>query len=266
MKKRSEFMAPFTANPLRGFVALLFVCCLLLLQGQRQGLAREAEAEEDAEEQKEKAEKRPTFSCLYWEGSPPEQLYFQHGEVFHPIEFMGAGRTKDYPIPQGMTSFGLHRDTRFPVEGKPPYDLLARASIPQARKVLFVVIPFGDDEEFPEYKVVAMDDSLEAFPPGTFRFVNFVPESLFVKCGETTEKIVASGMTVIRASGIPNGGFVPFVIGNAKRQKIFGTRIFGQPSGRELVFISPPKKAGGVPRVKFISQIITLPPPKPTQS
>ncbi len=165
-----------------------------------------------------------------------------------------------------MTSFELHRDARFPVEGKPPYDLLATASVPLARKVLFVVIPFGDDEKFPDYKVVAMDDSLETFPPGTFRFANFSPQSLVVKCGETTAKIPASEMTVIRAEKSPNGGFVPFVIGNARGKMIFGTRIFGQPSGRELVFISPPKKRGRPPRVKFISQLITFPPPEPAES
>ena len=111
------------------------------------------------------------------------------------------------------------------------------------------------------YRVFTMDDSLTAFPRGAFRFANFYKQVLYVKCGNTIKKIPPNQLTVVRAINQPRGGFVPFLIADDKGKKIFGTRIFGQPAGRELVFISPPEKRGGVPRVKFVSQLLAPPVP-----
>ena len=63
-------------------------------------------------------------------------------------------------------------------------------------------------------------------------------------------------MTVMNSGRIKNGGFMPFVINDTKGKRIFGTRLFGQPSGRELVFIIPPRQKGAMPRVKFVSQLL----------
>jgi hypothetical protein len=73
-------------------------------------------------------------------------------------------------------------------------------------------------------------------------------------------------MTEMSCKPGKGGGFRPFIIGNAKGKQIFGTRLFGQPSGRELVFISPPlRRDSNSPRVKFVSQLIGKPVVKPSQ-
>jgi hypothetical protein len=52
-------------------------------------------------------------------------------------------------------------------------------------------------------------------------------------------------------------------VGDATGKIIFETRLFSQPTGREMVFISPPAKPDGLARVKFITEIIPPEPAKP---
>ena len=195
------------------------------------------------------------ISCLYWEGKPTEALYYREGEHFRRLEFKQAQRSDGFSL-RGMPFFELYREAVHSEPGKPPYELLSQCKIPNAVEILFVVIPYERNGSL-LYQVQAMDDSLISFPPGSFRFLNYTPEEIQVKCGKQTQKIPSLGMWGMSAKDSPTGGFIPFVLGDSNGDVIYGTRIFGQPSGRELVFIIPPAKKGGTPRVKFISQLIS---------
>jgi len=219
-----------------------------------------AEAEGGQTEQQLSADKKGAkFTCLYWEGTPAESLYYRSGEDFRLLEFNKAIRSKNFPL-KTMAAFELYRDTANPKDDQPPYELITKATIPSGTsQVLFLVIPFKNEKGI-TYRVVAMDDSLKAFPRGTFRFANFTSQMLLVKFAGKVEKLPASKMTVISCNPGEAGGFRPFIIGNAKGKQVFGTKLFGQASGRELVFISPPERRGSdSPRVKFISQLIGKP-------
>lgn len=208
--------------------------------------------------------KKLKFSCLYWEGAPPETLYYRQGKEFQPIEFKEGVRSEDFAL-KATPVFELYREVQEPKEDEPPYQLLSKATIPpNSKQVLFLVIPFETKKEV-QYKVVAMDDSLTSFPRGTFRFANFTSELLMVKFAGKIKKIPSKDMVVMSCQAGKNGGFEPFILGDSKGKQIFGTRLFGQPSGRELIFISPPSKNGGTPRVKFISQLLAPPVPEGNQ-
>lgn len=201
------------------------------------------------------------FSCIFWEGKPSEDLYYRDGETFHLLKFRTAKRSRSFDLNRSEF-FELYRKAVAPVEGMPPYDLLSRSRIPTTEQVLFVVIPLERDGRI-QYRIISMDDSVQAFPPGTFRFVNFSSEDLLIKCGEEIEKVLARNMCVIRPDDATDARFVPFHIGNSQGKELYGTRIYGQPSGRELIFIIPPAKEGGIPRLKFISQLMALTAPDP---
>ena len=226
------------------YIASLIIFCLLLFAAQGEAVAQKAV----------KKHEELNFSCLYWEGVPAEDLYYRDGKSFHLLEFKNASRSKSFGLKRAEF-FELYREAVVPVEGMTPYDLLSQTEIPLSRKILFLVIPF-EREGGIQYKVIAMDDSLKSFPPGSFRFANFCREMLFVRCGEQVEEIPAREMTVVQPKDSLNGGFVPFMIGNAKGETLFKTQIDGQPSGRELVLITPSAKPEGRPRVKFVSQLI----------
>ncbi len=201
-------------------------------------------------------ESRSTYkiSCLYWEGKPTEALYYREGEHFRRLGFKQAQRSKGFAI-SGMSKFELYRKATQPEVGKPPYELLSQCKIPNATEILFVVIPYERKGAL-LYHVHAMDDSMDTFPIGSFRFVNYTTGSIQIKCGKKTQQIGPLGLWSMTGTATKNGGFIPFVLGDLNGEIIYGTRIFGQPSGRELVFIIPPVKEGGTPRVKFISQLI----------
>ena len=241
----------------------LSIAIVFSLLGQGKLVAQSDE--EQAGEGSTAGKKGPQFTCLYWEGLPEEDLYYRQGEEFVLLEFSKEIRSKDFSL-KGMSVFELYRDAQKPVEGKPPYDRITQAKIPTGTsQVLFLVIPFKSEGKA-TYRVVAMDDSLSAFPRGTFRFANFTSQALRVKFAGEVQKLPASKMTVMSCKPGEAGGFRPFLIGDAKGRQIFGTRLFGQASGRELVFISPPERKGSnIPRVKFISQLIGKPFPETGQ-
>jgi hypothetical protein len=108
-----------------------------------------------------------------------------------------------------------------------------------------------------------MDDALDNFPPGTFKFLNFSKSALQVKFGDKITQLPAGEMSVVKSNVPKLGGFVPFIISDARGKIIFETRLFGQPTGREIVFIGPPAKPAGLPRVKFLTEIIPSEPPQP---
>ncbi len=194
------------------------------------------------------------ITCLYWEGMPSEDLYYREGRSFHRLKFKQAQRSSEISL-RGMKEFELYRKVAQPQPDELPYELLSRCTIPNAPEILFIIIPYERQEAL-MYHVYAMDDTLASFPRGSFRFVNYTTENIQVKCGAQTQQIAPLGLWCMASVDSPEGGFVPFILGDSNGKIIYGTRIFGQPSGRELVFIIPPLKKGGTPRVKFISQLV----------
>lgn len=230
-------------------VRRLFLVLLIALLGSAVGTAQEPSGKK----------RKPTFSVLYWEGRPSEELFYRKGESKIPLDFANAARSKEHELP-AAPSFELFRFLPEAEEGQPPFEVVASAAIPTgARKVMFLVIPFKREGAL-TYRIVAMDDSLNAFPRGSFRFANFTPEPLLVSFDGKGRKIPSREIVVMSPKLRADGGFLPFLIGNTKGETLFGTRLFGQPDGRELVFITPPLKKDGMPRVKFISQLVPPPP------
>ena len=228
---------------MNSFLSLLLFYILLGL-GSSRGFSQETDTEN----------RSLKFSCLYWEGKPQENLYYREGESFHPLKFKQAARSESFAL-KGMKNFELYREAIDPQEDEPPYTLLAQASLPTAKQVLLLVIPF-EAQERTNYRVIAMDDSLSTFPTGTFRFANFTNQPLIIKFADKVEKLAAGKLVVMKCQSGKQGGFEPLLIGNSEGKTIFGTRLFGQPTSRDLAFISPPVKKGAMPRVKFITQLV----------
>ena len=151
-------------------------------------------------------------------------------------------------------------------EAKEIFAPVAKSSIPQGtKKVMFLVIPFDGKTATSRtrYSIRAMDDSQNAFPKGSFRFVNFTKIPLQVVLSGKGKKLDSGSMTVMKCQPRKGGGFEPMLINNTGGKMLYGNRLFGQPSGRELVFIIPPRAKGTMPRVKFVAQLLPANPPAP---
>ena len=64
-------------------------------------------------------------------------------------------------------------------EQEPVYTLVGQSKLlPGISPILFILIPSQGEEDF-KIRILALDDSLEGFPAGSFRFANFSTADLW---------------------------------------------------------------------------------------
>ena len=199
------------------------------------------------------------FSCMLWEGPLPQKIYYQDGEDYREVVPYTSSRSLPNLLKKSK-EFRLYTMTQPEAEGdkkqEPVYTLVGQSKLlPGISPILFLLLPSQEGEGF-KIRIMALDDSLEGFPAGSFRFANFSTADLMVKFAGAIEKIPARKMTIMKSRIGKNGGMVPFLIGNQNCEKVFETRLFAQASGREIVFIGPPKEEGGLPSVRFLPQLL----------
>ena len=188
-----------------------------------------------------------TFSIISWNKIPDEILYYREGNKVVPLEFKNGVRSIDYKLTE--EEFKIFRKK----EGEEVYSIIARASLPASEKALFVFLPVTGGE--PKYEIFGNDDSESEFPPGSFKFVNFTEWEITVKCDQSSVDIEPEKSGVIEMK-TEKGGFAYFEMFDNLGKQLAGTKLFGQPMGRELVFVSPPSKRGRTLRLKFISEVV----------
>ena len=197
-------------------------------------------------------------SFLYWDGIPEEKFYFRLGEEYHPMVFRRSARAGMISL-RRMANFEVFRGVENPDEGEAPYEFLATAAVPSDfSKLLVLVLP--PDKEEGQYRVVAMDDSVKVFPRRTFQFVNLTEQMISVEFAGETQEVPVNENAVIQSKVDKKGGFIPCIMRNPEGETIFGTRLFAQPNGREVVLIRPSLMEGSkAPRIKFIPQLVAAP-------
>lgn len=201
------------------------------------------------------------FSCLIWEPLAIAEVFYRDGEKYLPLEFSPGNRSQLYPLKEAAALELYERATG--ADGADTYKLVGRGSWDTgARRMLFLVDPAAEGSGLP-LRIFGVNDALDVFPRGTFRFLNFSSIPLQVKFAGKTGKLPVGEITLLKSDVSDKGGFLPFLIGDDNGKVVFQTRLFSQPNGREMVFIGNPAKAGGLPRVKFLTEIIPPEPPAP---
>jgi hypothetical protein len=201
------------------------------------------------------------FSCMLWNGPLPEKIYYQDGEDYREVVPYTSSRSLPHWLEKSKEFRLFTRkevDQEDGKEGKVVYSLVGQAAmLPGVERILFILFPTKDEaSEALEIRILALDDSLNGFPPGSFRFANFSASELFVKFAGVVKKIPSKEITLMKSGIGKQGGLVPFLIGDGEGNKVFETRLFAQASGREIVFIGPPKEVGGLPSVRFLPQLL----------
>jgi hypothetical protein len=203
----------------------------------------------------------PEFSCLVWEALPIAAVFYRDGKSYLPLVFSPGNRSQLYPLKDAAALELYEKVTA--ADGATTYKLIGKAPwLAGARRMLFLVDPVPKATGMP-LRIFGVNDALEVFPPGTFRFLNFSSATLQVKFAGQVNKLPAGEITVVKSNVSEKGGFLPFQIGDGDGKVVFETRLFSQPSGREMVFIGNPAEPGGLARVKFLTEIIPPESPKP---
>ena len=197
-----------------------------------------------------------SFSFVTWKDLPYEKLYYKAGSKFHEFEVKAKRRSAVYKLknrPEIMQIFEMVKDET----GEATYKVIAQTKMKTASRILFFVEERTNvkDGELP-VALFGIDDSIAAFPVGSFRFVNGTKSDLRVEFPGVKSALPARGMKVVQPKIPAKGGFIPVYIKDRSGKVVFESRFFGQPRGRKMVFIQPPNREGGRMQMRFLPQII----------
>lgn len=225
---------------------LLSVVCLLIVLGFQSAQGQVSEKEIKGKQ----------FTCMYWNGMPSEELFYKQGETFLPMEFTLSKRSKPHALKDGDV-FSIHRKLKTTDGEAEQYQIVGQAPmITGTNRILFIIFEMKKESGL-KLRIMAIDDSVQAFPVGTYRFVNFCNAPLVAKFDKATRKIPAGKITLMKPNVPTDGGYLPFFLGNSKGKVIYENRFYVQPRGRKIVFIGLPRAEGQLPQVRFLSQIIS---------
>jgi hypothetical protein len=205
------------------------------------------------------------FSCAAWENLPYPELLYRHGDEYLPLVLSPGQRSKVYPL-KGVETLELFiRNKKATGSGKsdasPEYERVAMAPLLNGvKKMLFLIEAKRDSNGLP-LQLFGMDDSLETFPAGSFRFLNQTPNLLRIDLAGVTHELPQVTLKVVTPELPEAGGFLPAIIKNEEGRNVLENRFFAQRSGRELVIISPPAEGRTELVMKFLSDTIPASPP-----
>lgn len=181
-------------------------------------------------------------------------LFYMLGKKDMPIHVTEDARSEFYPLPAGpsvefyrMEKAADGSDLRIPV---------AKAVVPSAAKLLLFVFSRGGAKST---IVESFDDSLAAFPGGSYRVLNRLDQAVEAKVKEQKMAIPARGDAVMDARGPGPTRFVQmFVSAKPKPRLILSNNWAFYDSVRTLVVVSPSVPPTGTPLVARITEPVSL--------
>lgn len=200
-----------------------------------------------------KAVKSVHITCVSWGKLSFDELYYREGQDYHALELIPNRRSKVYNI-KGMSGLELYVKG-LNEAGDVAYRLVGQSSwLPDSRRMLFFLV---DSNAGTSLQIMRIDDSLQAFPAGAFRFFNMSGLSLNVGFGTSVKALPAKSTQIVKPEIEYQGSFIPFLIVDNEGNKLYESRLIGYSNARKMVFIMPPAEGSKRVSVKFISQ--TLP-------
>lgn len=195
------------------------------------------------------------FTCVQWGQLPFEKIFYYDGKTYQELELKGERRSDIYEMSRSQTMSLFTRELG--ASGDMEFKLIGQTALQSGvQRYLFLIKSATSSSAELPVQMYGMDDSLNTFPPGSFRFVNFTPVPLVVEFNGKSEPISRSGIAQVASGVSVNGGFLPCFIKLNDGRVIFESRLIAQPNGREIVFILPPGERKDRLTLKFLSQTI----------
>ncbi|MEI8039126.1 MAG: hypothetical protein WCJ14_12120 [Verrucomicrobiota bacterium] len=204
------------------------------------------------------------FSCAVWENLPFPELFYRHGTEYLPVELTAGQRSKVHPL-KGVETLELFIRKAQAADATAPsaarnYNRVGMAPMLKGVKRMLFLIEAKQDSTGMPLQLLGMDDTLEAFPAGSFRFLNQTPNPLRILCAGATHELPPGALQVVTPELPKAGGFLPVIIKNEDDRKLLENRFFAQPTGRELIIIRPPAEGRTELVMKFLSDPIPASP------
>jgi hypothetical protein len=205
------------------------------------------------------------FTCAHVGALPYDELFFRQGKQAEALILRAMRRSLPRKLTAGTTFDVMIPETQ--PDGSQGFKVIGSAALPPgAKQVMFLLAAKANPQpgKKPIY-IMALDDSPQEFPIGSFRFANATRVPLHVKFGSTGQVIASGGIIVIKPSSAKEG-FLPVIIAETTGKILFQTRFFWEPKVREFVMISPPSSPEAPLNLQFISEIVQPRPPTSTSS
>lgn len=205
------------------------------------------------------------FTCATWDTLPNPELFYHHAGEYLPVELAAGQRSQAYPL-KGAEVFELFI-RKATVAGAaessapPEYEKIGVTALPEGAKRMLFLIEAKKEGQGPPLQLLAMDDSLESFPAGSYQFLNRTPDLLRIDFGGATHALPPGELKIVTPVLPEAGGFLPVVIKNEQGLSLFENRFLAQQNGRELVIISPPTQGRTELVIQFLSEIVPVSPP-----
>jgi len=208
------------------------------------------------------------FSCVAMGNLPFPELFYRGGKEYLPIKLSSGQRSQVYRLQDANALELFVQNEKAADDGKSAssdsYKLVGLAPLLEgAVRMLFLIEPANESDKNSSglpLQIRGLDDSLETFPAGSFRFINLTPDLLRIEFGGATHDLSGGDEKVLSSNISATGGFLPVIIKNEEGRTVLENRLFGQSNGRELVILSPPDEGRKGLKVTFLSDIIPASP------
>jgi len=196
------------------------------------------------------------FTCVALSQLPVQKLYYKNGTSYLPVELRDKKRSPSYPLGKAA-GFALYMPAQTE-QGGTDYKVAGTTPLPApSSSTLFILMPGAPPSGLP-LRIIALDDSLEGFPAGSFRFANFSASGLLVKVKDKVTKLEANTIAVTDSCSPADGGLVPLYIGNLQSELRYFTRLYAHPRSREIIFIGKSNTPGKKFEFLFIPQNVPV--------
>jgi hypothetical protein len=205
------------------------------------------------------------FTCATWENLPHPEIFYRQGSEYLPLVLSAGERSKVYRL-KGAESLELFtRKDKTADAGTSKaaleYELVGTTPLLKGVTRMLFLIEVNKETKGLPLQILGIDDSVESFPAGSFRFINQTPDLLRIEFGGTTCELPPGALKVVIPKIPAAGGFLPAIIKNAEGRNLLENRFFAQHTGRELVIVKPPAEGRTELVMKFLSDAVAVSPP-----
>ena len=194
------------------------------------------------------------FSCVALEKFKSPPLFYFDSSKYKPLQVPVGDHSPQYEL-NGAAFLRLYVE-QTDEKGDVSYIQCAEAPLlMNCKRMLFLVSRVKNSGPWP-LQIIGIDDSLETFPKGAFRFMNATRVPLKVSINGKSDQVAPRAISIIVPDVSETGGFYPFTIDGLDGSRYYETKLYGQFHGRETVLIGPPVHDRKRLTIKFLSQII----------
>jgi len=203
------------------------------------------------------------FRLISWDSVISDLGFLSGGEKPTAVNILPNSRSSFYEYEgPGPVVFG--RTVTGP-DGKPVFEVAATVPVKEFGERTLLMF-FNKPGAPGQYNVTGFDDSDSAIPAGGYRFLNFTPNTLAVKCGDASGTMPPRGSLLLRSKTTDSPEIMPVEVvakTDGGYQRAFASRWPYGATTRTLVFVYFVPETKSFALKKILEDVAAIPKPTP---